>query len=449
MDYKCKFCNKDYKSYQSLWNHTKKFHSHTDEKNVKYSKNNNIKITKQKNGKYNCCNCKEQFINLIELDHHIKTKCKPDIRHNNIFKFKTDTFGKNKYPNDKGGDIYIIQTEFNLKNYYKIGITTNLYKRLADYRCGAVLEPRVHCYFPIKNIKDSDKILQQKLIKYNIKREIYKIDNLDDVIKIIKNIQKQMNSEEIINYPEIKECNIVTCNYCNDIFTNTYELSIHLFECKQKKTLINICTYCNKILCDNHSRWRHEKICKVKLNKIEENIYKNKIIELEKKLQKLEKKHVNAIDNKTNMIIKKSKKDLFDEILFNHMNKLESINKNINYKDFNITYDKLKAFVYLKKGKKEFFNQINMLSYNKKNMIIKTWEKLIDDTTINPNEVSDKFENEVKQITEQPEDSDIDSDMNSDMNSDSESDSDSDSDQPKILFRQKKSIKTDPTDIIV
>ena len=66
-------------------------------------------------------------------------------------------------------------------------------------------------------------------------------------------------------------------------------------------------------------------------------------------------------------------------------------------------------------------------------MIIKTWEKLIDDTTINPNEVSDKFENEVKQITEQPEDSD----------------SDSDSDQPKILFRQKKSIKTDPTDIII
>ena len=164
-------------------------------------------------------------------------------------------------------------------------------------------------------------------------------------------------------------------------------------------------------------------------------------------------KHVNAIDNKTNMIIKKSKKDLFDEILFNHMNKLESINKNINYKDFNITYDKLKAFVYLKKGKKEFFNQINMLSYNKKNMIIKTWEKLIDDTTINPNEVSDKFENEVKQITEQPEDSDTDRESNSDLDSDtdreSNSDLDSDSDHPKILFRQKKSIKTVSTDIIV
>jgi hypothetical protein len=27
MEYKCKICNKDYKSYQSLWNHNKKFHN--------------------------------------------------------------------------------------------------------------------------------------------------------------------------------------------------------------------------------------------------------------------------------------------------------------------------------------------------------------------------------------------------------------------------------------
>jgi hypothetical protein len=28
MEYKCKNCNKEYKSYQSLWNHNKKFHNH-------------------------------------------------------------------------------------------------------------------------------------------------------------------------------------------------------------------------------------------------------------------------------------------------------------------------------------------------------------------------------------------------------------------------------------
>jgi hypothetical protein len=139
-------------------------------------------------------------------------------------------------------------------------------------------------------------------------------------------------------------------------------------------------------------------------------------------------KHVNTLDNKTNSIIKKSKKDLFDEILFNHMNKLESINKNINYKDFNTIFDKLKAFVYLKQGKKEFFNQINMLSYNKKNMIIKTWEKLIEDSSINPDEVSNKFEDEVKQITEQQE-----------YESESDNDSEDDSEGEKNILIFKKS----------
>lgn len=289
-----------------------------------------------------------------------------------------------------------------------------------------------------------------------------------------------------------------TKNNSQNIDKNSHQHSQNIDKNSQKNN--NICLYCNKKLCDSHSRWRHEKICKIKLNKIEEdNKYKNKIIELENKIQKLEKKcvkkvinyngpinntqnnnlsictpgneninllpidekkyimsqglnsiislvdrlnfnenlpqyhnfYVSAINDKhVNAIIKKSKKDLFDEILFNHMNKLESINKNINYKDFDITYNKLKAFIYLKKGKKEFFNQINMLSYNKKSMIIKTWEKLIDDITINPGEVSDKFENEVKQITDQPDDND--------SSSDSDLDSYTDSDEPKILIIPKK-----------
>jgi hypothetical protein len=129
------------------------------------------------------------------------------------------------------------------------------------------------------------------------------------------------------------------------------------------------------------------------------------------------------------------------------MNKLESINKTINYKDFNTIYDKLRAFIFLKKGKKEFFNQLNMLSYNKKNMIIKTWEKLIDDTTINPDEVSIKFQNEVKQITEQEEneqssdDESSDDESSDDESSDDESSDDESSDEkPQLFF--KKTLKS-------
>ena len=157
MEYYCEKCNKVYSSYQSLWIHNKKYHL------------TNNKIIKN-NEKYKCSSCNKKFETIVDLDTHIKMECKPDVNHNNVFTFKINTFGKNKYPNDNGGDIYIVQTEFNLKNYYKIGVTTNIYSRMSDYRCGAVLEPRIHCYFPIKNIKEADKVLKQKLQKYNIKR---------------------------------------------------------------------------------------------------------------------------------------------------------------------------------------------------------------------------------------------------------------------------------------
>ncbi len=106
-------------------------------------------------------------------------------------------------------------------------------------------------------------------------------------------------------------------------------------------------------------------------------------------------KHVNTIDTKTNNIIKQSKKDLFDKILFNHMNKLESISKN-NSKFMDV-FDKLKNFIYLKKGKKEFVNQLNMLSYNKRNIVIKTWNDLLDDN-ISADEATQKFESKVNEL---------------------------------------------------
>ena len=59
---------------------------------------------------------------------------------------------------------------------------------MSAYRCGAVIEPRIHCYFPIKNIKKSDTLMKKKLIKYNVKREIYKVDTLSDVKKLLKEI---------------------------------------------------------------------------------------------------------------------------------------------------------------------------------------------------------------------------------------------------------------------
>ena len=161
--YRCELCNKSYSTRQNLWKHNTKYHS--SQKSPEVQNLPKKCVIQQKNDKYNCKQCKEKFNNINDLDSHIKLKCKPNIKHNNVFKFNTNTFGKNKYPNDNGGEIYIIQTDFSLKGYYKIGITTNLYHRMTSYRCGAVIEPRIHCYFPIKDIKKSDSLMKKKLLK--------------------------------------------------------------------------------------------------------------------------------------------------------------------------------------------------------------------------------------------------------------------------------------------
>ena len=168
---------------------------------------------------YHCNICNIIFDNIDDLDYHLKLKCSIiNINCNNIYKFDNNKLGEHIYDKENGGNIYIIQTDISYKNYYKIGITTNLQNRISTYRSGCVIEPRLHCFFPIKNIKIIDKQLKIDLIKYNIKREIYKIDNLNEVVNIIKNLQKSNNSNELEVLPELKNCDIILCNKCNQIY---------------------------------------------------------------------------------------------------------------------------------------------------------------------------------------------------------------------------------------
>ncbi len=139
----------------------------------------------------------------------------------------------------------------------------------------------------------------------------------------------------------------------------------------------------------------------------------------------LNDKYVNTLDLQTNSIIKKSKKDLFDLILCSHTKKLESISN--NDKDVTLIIDKLKKFLLLKRGKTEFISQLNMLSYNKRDLVINTWMKLTDNDNINPDEAIIKLQEEVKQLAESDK-NEINSDNDSISDDDSDTDSDSDSD---------------------
>ena len=141
-------------------------------------------------------------------------------------------------------------------------------------------------------------------------------------------------------------------------------------------------------------------------------------------------KNINRLDSKGN-IIKQSKRDLFDQILFSHMGKLEQMGTGDH--QFKIVFEKLRSFIYLE-GKKEFVKQANLLSYNKRQLIIKTWEKLIADT-VPAEEFSTKFEEEVKQIASMSEEEC--SENTTDYNS-SSSDDESDSEDRPVLFPNNK-----------
>jgi len=262
-EFRCNDCKKNYKTYQSLWKHKYIYHKQVNTEKV-------IKIKKNQEKKCICDKCNKEFKNLEDITTHLKDDCRPSIKSNNIYTFKSDTLGKYKYKNFSGGDIYIIQTEFNLKGFYKIGVTTDLYSRLRQYRCGSVLEPKLHYYYPCKNIKETDRLLKKYLQKFNIKREIYHSDNINDLRNAIKEVQKESNSSELEIIPENKECDITPCQYCDLYFTNKQDLVIHL-KINHKIEINEIandekkdypCRFCNKIYVHKQSRHTHEKICK-------------------------------------------------------------------------------------------------------------------------------------------------------------------------------------------
>ena len=280
MDIICKICNKEYKSYQSRSNHTRKYHNTIISQIQTYDKpNDKPNIINEKEKIIICDKCDLTFIDYNNYLIHNSLKCRPSINCNNIYTFDKNTFGKNKYKEDKGGDIYIIQTEFNINGFYKIGITTNLYNRISNYRCGNPLEPKLHFYYPCKNIKITDKILKDKLKKYNIKREIYKAENINDLRIIIKDVQIISNSELLEIEPENKESEIRPCNNCNKIFTNIHDLRKHnkiyhlleeqkyVSEANNNLDKINEnklkCNYCTNYYSNRHSKWKHQQKCKL------------------------------------------------------------------------------------------------------------------------------------------------------------------------------------------
>ena len=96
----------------------------------------------------------------------------------------------------------------------------------------------------------------------------------------------------------------------------------------------------------------------------------------------LNDKHASVIDDKTNSIIKTAKSDLFDKILVTNLNNLEKCceNKKLNKQErdeFMSKINELRSILFQnRKYMKRYRNDINLISYNNKDIILDTWKSL-------------------------------------------------------------------------
>jgi hypothetical protein len=262
--------------------------------NEKVMKNGNEKV--MKNGKYICKGCNKRFNSCKTLEIHMKRNCKMLVNFNNIYKFDTKTFGKHIFSStNKGGDIYIIQTDYVNNNIFKIGRTTNLYNRIRDYRCSSTYEPRLYYYYPFSDIITIDSKLKLLLENYNLKREIYKGD-LNEIRNIIKNLQVETDGKEQEYEPEIKCEDLCECEICKKVFYSNIESFAHREECNyykdkfesQNVTIRHHCDYCNKSFATIQGKYRHKKHCKYIKDKTNKRTYTQD--EIEKIKQEADKK---------------------------------------------------------------------------------------------------------------------------------------------------------------
>merc|ERR1712159_795728 len=107
------------------------------------------------------------------------------------------------------------------------GMTTNIYNKMKQYRMDCVYEPQLYCYYPFKNIKNVNKIIKEKLYKFNISKDDYSGD-LKEIYKIIREYQISLYNKINEIGPKLKCCDITVCKHCNITFTNSHKMFDHL-----------------------------------------------------------------------------------------------------------------------------------------------------------------------------------------------------------------------------
>ncbi len=227
-------------------------------------------------------------------------------------------------------------------------------------------ESEYKCKFCNKNFNlRQNKWTHEQSCKYknNYNNLIEQVKNLTDKVNEIKEIKSQPPTSIVNNYTtnnntlnDNKKQIIINC-------APGFESIAHLTINEQKAImdkgldslmyLIKITNF-NKDMPENHS------YCVTALND----------------------KHASMIDIETNSIIKTDKYGLFDKVLVNTIKNLEIIGNNpkFSYKQSQEYREKIETLKKLmfqnRKGLKRYYTEINLMSYNNKDVVLETWASL-------------------------------------------------------------------------
>lgn len=96
MPFTCQICDKDYKSYQSLYNHKRKYHAEIHKKNIEDKKNEPLEckycmkvFTRKDNMKRHMKKCDFNYNQNGNNDENIDTNEKPHVELNNLYDLKS------------------------------------------------------------------------------------------------------------------------------------------------------------------------------------------------------------------------------------------------------------------------------------------------------------------------------------------------------------------------
>lgn len=161
----------------------------------------------------------------------------------------------------------------------------------------------------------------------------------------------------------------------------------------------------------------------------------------------LNDKHASVIDTETNLIVKTDKMELFDKVLAGNIKKLATMAENKDFganerEVYRLKLEELKKILFRnKKGTKVYYNEINLLSYNNRDLVYDTWASLKSlDDIINSEEnhkniLSDNFNHEIEYKKPKTTINDYAND-----DSDSELSDDSDSEVDEVTIKGKSYI---------